>query len=155
MRLRLPGNYCVDTCALIDLSRWHPRDVFPSLWSDLEKLISTRCLIAPDEVLRELRPKDDALCNWAKSNKRMFVSLTKGQVEIAREIVHSFPKLIDQDKTIADADPFVIALARTDGCSVVTSEQPGNGPKIPDVCDHYKIECLSLVELFRQENWEY
>jgi hypothetical protein len=52
----------------------------------------------------------------------------------------------------------VIALARSRGWKVVTQEhpaKPGGRPKIPDVCQHYGIECLSLFEFFRENKWEF
>jgi hypothetical protein len=42
-------------------------------------------------------------------------------------------------------------------CIVVTQEKPsrGNRPKIPDVCQHYDIECISVAGLFRKEGWKF
>jgi len=46
-----PG-YVIDTNALIDLwRRRYPRDVFPTLWQNLEALIRSGELVAPQEVL--------------------------------------------------------------------------------------------------------
>jgi len=156
MKLPFP-DYCLDTSALIDLNRQYPCDVFRSLWEDLEQLISACRVVAPQEVFEELCPKDDALLAWAKKHKYLFVELTEQQAQIVTDILKKFPTLIDPTKTIADADPFVIAVARWGQCAVVTSERPGssNRPKIPDVCNYYRIRCISLVEFFREQRWEY
>ena len=155
MKLPFPGQYCIDTSALIRMSIDYPRDVFPSLWEDLERLKSNVRLTAPRQVLEELRPKNDALLGWAKANRDMFAEVTEEQTRLVTDILRKFPELIDPDKTIPDADPFVIALASTDGCSVVTEEKGTSTGKIPGVCDHYQVQCLSLVEFFRQQKWKY
>jgi len=156
-KLPFPGQYCIDTSALIDLSMQYPVDVFPSLWTDLERLKRNARLVAPRQVLEELVPKNDELLAWARANKDMFAEKTEEHMRLVTEILVNFPKLVDILKETEEADPFVIALAITDSRSVVTSERSGHPsrPKIPDVCAQYEIECLSLVEFFRQENLKY
>lgn len=154
-KLRFPGQYCIDTSALIHLSMEYPVDVFPSPWADLERLKSNGRLIAPRQVLEELRRKNDVLFKWAKANRDMFAQVTEEQTRLANDIVHNFPNLIDEKKETEEADPFVIALAITDGCAVVTQEKGESGRKIPGVCKHYEVQCLSLLELFREQKWEY
>jgi len=59
--------------------------------------------------------------------------------------------LVDKNKTVADADAFVIALAREVNWKVVTSETHSRNPdkpKIPDVCKYYGTPCLNLQEFF-------
>jgi hypothetical protein len=59
--------YCIDTSAILDgWKRYYPPDVFPSLWTNLEVLIASAELIAPDEVLHELAGNDEVL-RWAKA----------------------------------------------------------------------------------------
>lgn len=158
--MRLFPGYCIDTSALVDLmKRFYPPDVFPSLWKDLEKLISQGNLIAPKQVLRELEKygdRDDPLLKWAKKNKSMFVDLTEEQIQLVKEVLKNFPNLVDPNKE-EEADPFVVTLAKIEGCSVVTSEKMGSidKPKIPDVCKRYGIKCLSLQEFFREQKWAY
>ncbi|MCK4820763.1 DUF4411 family protein, partial [bacterium] len=74
--LELFSGYCIDTSALIDLwRRNYPRDIFKSLWNEIEDLISYRRLVAPREVLKELEKQDDELLVWAKKNLEMFIDL--------------------------------------------------------------------------------
>lgn len=162
--MELFPSYCIDTNALIDLwRRYYPPDIFPSLWEKLEKLISDGYLIAPREVFRELESQDDELLEWAKKRKGMFKVLDRHQVSLVKDILKNFPKLVDVNKTIPDADPFVIALVKSKGGTVFTSEQPANlyanpgaRPKIPDVCKHYKVKCIHrFPEFFREQKWEF
>lgn len=153
-------GYCIDTCSLVDLwMRFYPPDVFQTLWEkDLESLFYHGLLIAPQEVFNELNHQEDLLFDWAKKHKKMFRDLDEEQVKLVREIVKNFPKLIDSRKTTADADPFIIALAKSKGWTVITSEIPDpqrKKPKIPDVCQEYSVKCISLVEFFREQGWRY
>jgi len=159
--------YSIDTSALINMKILYPQDIFLSLWRNLETLINQGRLISPQEVFEELRKKDDELLEWAETYKSMFKNLDADQLEKVRDILRRFPRLIDPQKTTPDADPFVIALAmckerqRTfwDEHRIVVSEEklagPGARPKIPDVCKSYGVECISLTELFRKENWQF
>jgi rRNA maturation endonuclease Nob1 len=160
--------YCIDTSALIELHATYGSDVFVSLWQNLTGLVKEGRLIAPREVLREIEKKDNDLLKWVKKHRKMFREQDIEQLQHAQDILSRFSKLIDPAKEIPDADPFVVALAiientkRQDSlfkgqCIVVTQEKPSRGarPKIPDVCQHYGIECIPVAELFRKEGWKF
>ncbi len=122
MRDLFPG-YVIDTSALIDLWRRHyAKDVFPNVWKRLDELIHDGKLAAPHEVRDELHSCDDELLGWAQKQK-FFVKIDAEQIALVQDIINNFPSLISKEKTIADADPFVIALARAKGWAVVTSEK--------------------------------
>jgi predicted nucleic acid-binding protein len=151
-----PG-YVIDTSALIDLWRPYPRDIFKSLWSKVTVLIADGELIAPQEVLKELEQQHDDLLRWAKK-QTFFKELDNEQIVLLHDIVHRFPDIVDVEKTKADADPHVIALAMSKGWKVVTQEKytkPQARKKIPDVCEHYRIPCLSLFDFFRDKGWNF
>lgn len=160
--------YCIDTSALIDLKQLYPSDVFSTLWKKLDELVKQGRLIAPREVLKEIEEKDDELLRWVKKHKKMFKKLNQQQVEVVKEIQQRFPTLVDPAKEIPDADPFVIALAIAeskktkellfkDQYIVITQEKPSRGgkPKIPDVCQHYRIAWMPVGELFKKEQWRF
>ncbi len=149
-----PG-YVIDTSALIDLWRGCPRDVYPDLRPQIESLIASGDLIAPQEVLAELEVQRDELYEWAKQQS-LFVDLDDDQIRLARSILKRFPKLVDEKKTTPDADPFVVALALSRGWKVVSSEKGhGSGATIPDVCTHYEVQCLRLLDFFRDRKWTF
>lgn len=88
----------------------------------------------------------------------MFKELTEEQLDLVKEILKLFPKLIDHNKSTPDADPFIVALSRAEGYCAVTSEKPANQggrPRIPNVCKHYNIKYLDLREMFKELNWRY
>lgn len=160
MKLPFPDyNYCIDTSALIDLKETYSRDVFPSVWADVEKFISQGRFIAPLEVLNELQQKDDELLKWAQNHRKMFKDLDNEQQQHVRDILNDFPKLVDPSKMVPDADPFIISLAMSEGCIVITSEKmsaPGSRKTgIPNACQKFNIKCVSLREFFREQKWTY
>lgn len=153
-----PGYcYCIDTSALIDLKPYF-HDVFPSLWKSLEDFISKDRLIAPREVLKELQRGDDELLRWARAHKRMFKDLDYEQIEQLRIVLRDCREILELSKTTADADPIVIALAISKGAKVITSEKfadPPRRPRIPNVCQHFNVKCISLYDFFKEQGWKF
>ncbi len=104
------NHYVMDTSSLVELHRHNPIDVFPSVWNNLESLSKNGFLVAPDEVLSEVKERDDELATWAKRNNSIFRPPSKKQIEILKEILKNYPALVNEDRKY-DADPWVIALA--------------------------------------------
>ena len=156
---RLISGYVIDTSALIDLWRvCYPPDVFQTLWKkNLEEIIRMGLLISPKEVYRELQQRDDELFNWAKDHKMMFIALDEEQTNQVKIIMSKFRKLTNDEKTTPDADPFVVSLAMSRAWIVITSERsnPGGKPRIPDVCTHYSVKCIKLLQFLRERGWKY
>lgn len=152
--------YCIDTSALMDAwARWYPRDVFPTLWDNLDSLIEDGRLISSEEVLQELERKEgDALHQWARHRSRLFAPLDEGIQRAVSVIMANHPRLVDGRTGKSYADPFVIATAQVRKSTVVTGERPTgnpNRPKIPDVCKRLGIRCISFTDLIRQERWRF
>jgi len=149
-----PG-YCIDTSALIDLwRRKYPPDVFRSLWGNFENLINQSLVIAPKEVLRELEKRDDELLKWAKLHHLIFRDFDANQERELRLVEAKFPEMVDYLSDSPQADPFIVALAKSIGWQVVSSESPGIN-KIPTVCAALGIKCIQLLEFFREQNWSF
>jgi hypothetical protein len=151
-------HYSIDTSAILDSwVRWHPPDSFPSLWINIEKMINDGTLKATEEVREELSKQEDNVYKWAKDKDALFVSLTTDIQYEASNILTRFPKLVGAMSDRSRADVFVIALAIIENCTVITGEQYGNEnrPKIPFVCNYYKIPCINMVGLIREQNWRF
>jgi len=107
-------DYSIDTSAILDSwVRWHPHDLFPSLWINIEKMINDGTLRAIDEVREELSKKDDDVYKWAKDRNNLFIPLTT-DIQIQHEasnILAKFPKLVGAMGDRSQADVFVIALS--------------------------------------------
>jgi len=158
--------YIIDTSSLVKLNRNNPIDVFPSIWEKLKFLADNNCLIAPREVLNEIKQNDDMLSKWAKNQKKMFKEPTQRQIELVQDILREFPSLIDAEQKY-QADPWLIALAMELSSNpqrtiftikriIVTEEKlRENKIRIPFVCNKKSIETIDIVELFRTEGWKF
>lgn len=149
--------YCVDTSSLI--AAWqerYPIENFPNFWDRMDALISAERLIAPVEVLIEMKKKSEELHAWLKARQWMFRELDDAvQIEAAKVLVQ-FPRLVGEKKLRTSADPFVIALARVEGLALVTDEKPTGSmsrPNIPDVCSALSMKTMGVLDLIKAEQW--
>lgn len=158
-------KYVIDTCSLIKLREDYPVDVFSVVWDTLTTMAKDGVVVSSSEVLDELKDteiKEDKVLDWAEKNKSIFLPLDGFIQQKALEILSVFEGLVDLKKKKSSADAFVVATAMIYSCAVVTDERPTNNSntsghrvKIPDVCKHYKVRCLPLVEMLRLENIQY
>ncbi|MFN3976327.1 MAG: DUF4411 family protein [Aquificaceae bacterium] len=158
--------YIIDTSSLIEMKNKYPEDTFPTLWEKMNELYTNGRLIAPVEVKKEIEKGDDKLTEWIKDKKNMFIKPDKSQTNKVKEILSEFSYLAKPEKEGPNADPWLIALAivknneeKTKIFSyeyvIVTEESRRNQRKIPAVAQHYNINCINLMELFRKEGWRF
>jgi hypothetical protein len=155
-------TYVFDTNAFSQLFHSYYRGRFPTLWSQFDDLIANGSITSTREVSREI--EDDrvqALRDWARNNKGLFPVPTAPEAAFVAQIfsVPHFQQIIEQKKLLKggkNADPFVIARAHVNGWTVVTMEtEPRNGARIPNICRHFRIPCVSLEGFMEQEDWEF
>jgi hypothetical protein len=150
-------KYSVDTSAILNAWRQHyPPDLFQPLWQKVGDLVEGGKLIATEEVFVELGKKDDEVYSWARQHRYMFVPLDEEIQRAVSAILRSHPRLLDNRNNRSGADPFVIALARIAGCTVVTYETPSNSssrPRIPDVCSAMNIRWINVLQMLREQGW--
>lgn len=150
--------YCFDTSALVTMWRFmYPPGNFASVWGQMQAHIKDGQVVVPKEVYEELRVGNDDLFEFVNEHAETMVKdLDHEQVKLTFEILGRFPRLVDANRVIPEADPYVIALARQKGWKVVTSEVPSGAaarPKIPDVCAAYGIPCLSPIQFINEMDW--
>lgn len=104
------------------------RCVFPSAWKKLDELAAEEIVISSELVLFELESQDDYVTVWAKAHSPNFLPLDTAVQLQAKEILKSHKNLVDLKRRKSSADPFIIALAMTSACTVVTEEKPSGGP---------------------------
>ena len=69
-------TYCFDTSVFINAwQRDYPPDVFPTVWNNIEQLITNLRILAPEEVRVELERKDDEVLKWAVERAYMFIPI--------------------------------------------------------------------------------
>ena len=151
--------YCIDTCSLIHGYREvYPPEHFPRLWQKLEGLIGDGRLIAPNEVMLELKQGDDDLARWARAQKGLFVPHDLSLQRALQDLQVRHTGFSRVASTGPLADPWLIALATLRNGLVVTEEVPNGHPasvKIPDVCKKEGLSYVRFVEIIKREGWSF
>jgi hypothetical protein len=154
--------YVFDNSPLSTLFRNFYRRRFPTLWQQFDDLVDSGQIVSTREVAREIEDGAvESLRDWAAQNKALFTTPTAEEGAFVAQIyaVPHFQQNIEQQKLYKGgriADPFVIAKAAVAGNTVVTMEQlKPNAVKIPNICNHFGIGCLSLEDFMEAEGWEF
>jgi len=103
----------------------------------------------------------ETLRDWAKGHGELFATPTAEEGTFVAKIfaVKHFQQNIEQKKLYKggyNADPFIVAKAAVIKGTVVTMERHApNSAKIPNICMHFDILCLSLEDFMEAEGWEF
>ena len=136
-------------------------DVAPSFWNLLVQRASDGQLASVSRVYDELAHGEDPLADWIRrhSDTSLFlepdeeVQRAMGRVATYVTGRYDTPQVVD---FLAGADPWLIAHAIAKGGKVVTFERRigsnSSRIKIPNVCDHFRIETISLYQMFTEAN---
>jgi hypothetical protein len=116
--------FCFDTSAILDAwVRHYPPDVFPTIWERMDQVARAGQIFVIDEVVTELKRKDDGIYKWIEDRESMIVSVETDVQSCLVEIMASYPRLVDTKKNRSGCDPWVIALAQARGLCVVSAEK--------------------------------
>lgn len=155
----MTAPYSFDTSSLLNGRRdLLPPAVFPSLWRNIEEMISSGQIAAVDVVRDELARREDEVTAWAKAQSGLFVPLDEAVQRATRAVLTDHPKLMGKGGGRNAADPFVIGLAQARDGTVVSEETPSgnlNRPRIPDVCDAVGVPWLNLIGFVRAQGWSF
>lgn len=153
--------YVFDSSTLIDLFRNFYQKRFPSLWEKFDQAVKAKSIISVREVFNEIEQRDDRLSEWAKNNRDFFQPPVPEELVFVAEIfaVSHFQSLVRKQERLQGkpvADPFVIAKAKVlRGCVVTEEDKKPNASRIPNVCEHFAVECLTLEGFMERENWTF
>lgn len=148
-------SYCIDTNIFIDAGeRYYPPDIVPGFWKNLDALIDAGRLKAPEMLIEELERKDDDWRQWVYDRKdKLIVPMDMSQVDAVKQVMAVYQAQSSNISRVT-GDPFFIALAQSQGLTVVTSESERKGKvKIPKICDALGVKSISLLDLMRREGW--
>ncbi len=155
-------TYVFDNSPLSTLFKNYYRRRFPSLWQHFDELVVNGDIISTREVLREIEDgAPESLREWAALNRKLFTTpnVEEGAFVARIYAVKHFQQNIERQKMLKGgriADPFIIAKAAVTDCIVVTMEQlRPNAVKIPNICDHFGIPCMTLEDFMESEGWEF
>ena len=109
--------YAIDASALIDgWVRYYPPDVLPTLWQNIDGLITADRLRSPDDVKFELERGADELYNWCCAREQLFRAPSADLQDRVSDIVNRFPTFLPERTPDGIwADPYVIGLAQLKG----------------------------------------
>ena len=155
-------TYVFDNSSLSKLKHFFP-EVFVSIWEGLDDLTQQNRLISTREVWNELQRgmPDNHVNEWLKNRKEIFTTPNAAELQFVAKIlqVKHFQSLIGEKQRLKGtpvADPFVIACAKVREGTVVTEEEfKPNAAKIPNVCKHFKVECINLEAFMKQQKWSF
>jgi Domain of unknown function (DUF4411) len=154
--------YVFDNSPLSALFRnYYPRR-FPTLWRNFDALVVAEELVSTREAYREIENGASAeLRQWAGNNRTLFSTPTAAEGAFVARIygVRHFQQNIEQQKLLRgglNADPFVIARAAVQNGIVVTMELfKDNAAKIPNICRHFGVPCMTLEQFMEAEGWQF
>jgi hypothetical protein len=154
--------YVFDTSCFIILKSYFPTQ-FPSFWDKFDDFVEKGKIISVREVSRELEThsKRSFLEEWIKKNKAIFKIPNAEEMNFVKQIfqIQHFQYLIKRKSILSGtptADPFVIASAKVhNGCVVTEEEFKENGAKIPNVCQHFGVDCTNLEGFLDREGWRF
>lgn len=164
MKFAFGDTYVVDNDVLITLMRYHPLDkpAYHAIWDEIESLIKSKnifsTVVVYDDIMKYLG-KDDRLKKWSISHKKsFFIPINLEVFRLAQDITKNFPDLLDKKKLQTgepDADPFLIALAKSEGAKIITQERKDLPNRIPKVASHYKVKSIDLYEFFEERKLKF
>jgi len=144
-------RYVIDACSLIHANKNNNlnKAIYSEVWKKLSELFNMGILLSSSEIFDEIKDRD--LQNWLKPYKKKFMPLTREIQSKTREILEYYPNLITiRSIKNSNGDPFLIATALVYNATVITEEGEVNIEcktcKIPNVCKHYNIECITFNE---------
>lgn len=154
--------YILDTNSIRVLGNYYP-DVFPTFWSQMEAVVADGTVSSVREVRKEIELQDasEHVGIWVASNPLIFPTPAEAEMEMVAEIfrIPHFQQLIGEKQRLRGqpvADPFIVARASVlSGCVVTEEVHKPNGAKIPNVCEHFTVDCCNMKEFLSRLGWRY
>ena len=156
-------TYMFDTNSFRVTANYYP-DQFPGFWDKFNQAVAAGKIISVAEVHRELDeqlPSASHLSEWVETHKNIFIVPPAPATEFVRDIfsIRHFQALISEQNRLVgrtSADPFLIAVAKVlNGCVVTEKKGKPNAPKIPNVCQHFGVDCTNLQGFMEREDWHF
>jgi len=150
--------YCFDTSAWLDCwRRWYPQTTFKTLWLNFDDLMTKGQIITPSEIVQELSVVEDGVADWIKKRPHaIFEPDMDVQTEV-RNIMGRFRNFVEL-RGKSGGDPWVVATAIVTRAHVVTGERrtgPNETPRIPNVCDAFKIHSMNTKDFVCGHGWQF
>lgn len=134
-------------------------EICPAYWDWLDQEFATGKVASIDMVAIELKAGNDSLADWVKARPAHFLSCQDNDTqtilaEISQEVMQGHYTPHNRDNFLAGADPWIIAKAKVMSATVVSHEsritEQGKKVKVPNLCQHHGVECISTFELLHR-----
>jgi hypothetical protein len=154
--------YVFDSNSLRVLGNYYPGR-FPTFWTRFEKEVASGMVVSVREVYKELERQmaDTWLWDWLQDHRRMFLTPDPQETGFLGEIfkVPHFRTLVGEAQRLRGypvADPFVVACAKIrEGCVVTEEAKKPNAAKIPNVCEHFGVDCTNVEGFLARNDWQF
>ena len=154
-------KYVFDTNSLSSILKFYYPARFPSFWEKFNDMLAGEKICSVREVYHELnnRFEKGELKIFTNQNKDFFSEPIRSEQEFLKKIFSEpqFQESLSKKKRLkgeAFADPFIIAKAETLDATVVTEEKhKENSVRIPNICEHFNIDCCNLEQFLVKEDW--
>ena len=153
--------YVIDTNSFRVLNHYFPHR-FSSFWINFDRYVSSGQIISVREVYNELIVQGikPHLMDWINVNKAIFLTPDGNETIFIKQIftIPHFRNLVNQKQILQGrpvSDPFVVASAKIRNACVVTEEKNvKNAAKIPNVCNHFEVDCINMEGFMEKEGWK-
>jgi hypothetical protein len=156
-------QYVLDTNIFIQAKNdYYAFDICPGFWTALKRHGDAASVISVDRVFDELQHGYDDLSDWVKAAGDDFFKQTADQQVLAEYTrlvawANSQPQLAraakDEFSQSDNADAWVVAYAKVNGCVVVTHEtfEPDikKKVKIPNACQAFNVRYVNTFDMLR------
>lgn len=155
--------YVFDTNSLSNVLNHYYRDRFPTFWQKFDEMMGNGHVVSVREARfeLELRFEKRAIELLKTPSPDFFEDPAVAELAFITEIysVPHFQRNLDKKKLLQGgyfADPFIIAKAKVkEGCVVTEEDKPEHGARIPNICEHFNIECVKLEGFLVREDWKF
>jgi len=153
--------YVLDTNSLSNILAHYYPDSFLTFWKYFDEAAADGSITSVRESKLELEDRfsEEQTKRLLCANGDFFASPNVDELAFITKIyaVPHFQHNLEQKKLLKGgpfADPFIIAKAILVKGVVVTEEtlRP-HAAKIPNICDHFGIECICLKDFLVKEDW--
>lgn len=155
-------TYVFDTSAFSQLFKSFYRKTFPTLWEQYDQLVADGRITSTREALREIEDRNiPGLPEWCSNHQDIFPAPTAAEGAFVAKIfqVTHFQQVIERKKLLKggkNADPFLVARAGVIGGTIITMEEAKpNSAKLPNICEHFGVSCLTLEGFMEAEGWSF
>lgn len=149
--------YVIDASSLINLKRYiKPERQWDFFNETMTEMVESGDLLIVPQVETECGRvrHPDVPGTWALARAKLFPSDRNPSLQTVREILVSWPELVDPEGEAEQADPYVVARALElqdsfQGARVVTDDTSSQLPRkasMSEVCDHYGIPWINLAD---------